>query len=125
MAWAIGVWSTHLFIKVLAQDPGTGAVPEWTLGAAFLMQLIMTAGESPIWKGKGQWWHIVVLVVDSVTNVGGFFFYVTRLDQTDSWEAFNLGLGMTGGLAPLAALIVSLVFGVLVAATPEFLWRQK
>ena len=125
MAWAIGVWTTHIFIKVLAKDPNTGIVPEWTLGAAFAMQAIMTAGESPIWRGKGQWWHIIVLTVDSVINVGGFFFYVTRLDQTDSWSAFNTGLGMTGGLNPLAALIVSLVFGVLVAATPEFLWRQK
>ena len=89
------------------------------------MQAILTAGESPIWRGRGEWWHIVVLVVDSVTNVGGFFVYITRLDQTDSWAAFNTGLGMTGGLNPLAALIVSLVLGVLIAATPEFLWRQK
>lgn len=125
LAWSVGIWTTHLFLKVLTKDPVTGVTPEWTLGAALIMQAIMTAGESPIWRGKGEWWHIVVLAVDSVTNVGGFFVYITRLDQTDSWAAFNQGLGMTGGLQPLAALVVSLVLGVLVAATPEFLWRQK
>jgi hypothetical protein len=123
MAWGVGVWTTHLFLKVLTTD---GAGPaEWTIFGALILQLIMTAGESPLWRGKGQWWHIVVLAVDSVTNVGGVFVYITRLDQTDSWAAFNQGLGTTGGLNPLAALVVSLVIGVLIAATPEFLWRQQ
>ena len=119
LAWGVGVWTTHLFLQVLTTNA------EWTLGAALILQAIMTAGESPLWRGRGQWWHIVVLAVDSVTNVGGFFIYITRLDQTDSWAAFNQGLGTSGGLNPLAALIVSLVIGVLVAATPEFLWRQQ
>ena len=124
MAWCIGVWTTHLFIKILTRDPITETAPEWTLLAAIVLQAILTAGESPIWRGRGQWWHIIVLALDSVLNVGGFFVYVMRLDQTDSWAAFNKGLSMTGGLDPLAALIVSLVLGVLLAATPEFLWRQ-
>jgi hypothetical protein len=119
MAWAVGVWTTHLFLKVMTDSA------DWTLGAALVLQAIMTAGEGPLWRGKGQWWHVIVLAVDSVTNVGGFFIYITKLDQTDSWAAFNAGLGTSGGLNPLAALIVSLVIGVLVAATPEFLWRQQ
>jgi hypothetical protein len=119
-----GVWTTHLFLSVLIRDSATGNAADWTLFAAFIMQSIMTAGESPLWRGKGRWWHIVVLAIDSVTNVGGVFAYITRLDQTDSWGAFNTGLGTSGGLNPLAALILSLVIGVLIAATPEFLWRQ-
>jgi hypothetical protein len=122
-AWFIGVWTTHMFLKVLIKDEG-GNPADWALFAAFVMQLIMTFGESPLWRGKGRWWHIAVLAFDSVTNVGGFFSYIMRLDQTDSWAAFNTGLGTSGGLNPLAALIVSLVIGILVAATPEFLWRQ-
>lgn len=118
LAWCVGVWTTHEFLKVLTGNA------EWTLGAALLLQAILTAGESPIWRGRGEWWHIVVLGFDAVTNVGGFFAYVMRLDQTDSWAAFNQGLGTTGGLNPLAALVLSLVVGVLTAAAPEFLWRQ-
>jgi hypothetical protein len=124
LAWGIGVWTTHLFLKVLIVS-GDGNPADWTLFAAFLLQLILTAGESPLWRGQGQWWHIIVLVVDSVTNVGGFFAYIARLDQTDSWAAFNAGLGTSGGLNPLAALILSLGLGIITAAAPEFLWRQK
>jgi hypothetical protein len=124
LAWGIGVWTTHLFMGVLTRgDSGNPA--DWTLFAALIFQAIMTAGESPLWRGKGQWWHMVVLAIDSVTNVGGVFVYITRLDQTDSWVAFNTGLGTTGGLNPLAALVVSLVVGVIIAAAPEFLWRQQ
>lgn len=119
LAWGVGVWTTYLFISVLTQDA------EWSLQAALIVQAIMTAGESPLWRGKGRWWHIVVLVIDAITNVGGFFVYVLRLDQTDSWEALNQGLGTSGGLDPLAALVLSLVLGVLTAAAPEFLWRQE
>lgn len=119
LAWTIGVWTTYEFLKVLT----SGA--EWTLGGALIAQAIMTAGESPLWRGKGRWWHILVLVLDSVTNVGGFFAYMMRLDQTDSWTAFNTGLGTSGGLNPLAALVLSLAVGVLTAAAPEFLWRQE
>jgi hypothetical protein len=119
LAWAVGVWTTHLFLGVLTDSA------DWTLGAALILQAILTAGESPLWRGKGQWWHVVVLAIDSVTNVGGVFVYITRLDQTDSWAAFNQGLGTSGGLNPLAALVVSLVVGVIIAAAPEFLWRQQ
>lgn len=119
LAWSVGVWTTHLFLGVLTENA------EWTLGAALILQLIMTTGESPLWRGKGRWWHGVVLAFDAITNVGGFFVYVMRLDQTDSWDAFNRGLGVTGGLDPLAGLVVSLVLGVLTAAAPEFLWRQE
>lgn len=119
LAWCVGVWTTHLFLQVLT----SGA--DWTLGAAIVLQAILTAGESPLWRGHGQWWHFLVLFFDAVTNVGGFFVYVMRLDQTDSWAAFNAGLGTTGGLNPLAALVLSLVLGVLTAAAPEFLWRQE
>lgn len=119
LAWTIGVWTTYEFLKVLSG----GA--EWTLAGALMAQAIMTAGESPLWRGRGRWWHILVLVLDSVTNVGGFFAYVMRLDQTDSWSAFNTGLGTQGGLNPLAALVLSLAVGVLTAAAPEFLWRQE
>jgi hypothetical protein len=119
LAWAVVVWTTHLFLKVMTIGE------DWTLLAALILQAILTAGESPLWRGKGQWWHMVILAVDSVTNVGGLFTYMTRLDQTDSWAAFNTGLGTTGGLNPLAALLLSLVVGILIAAAPEFLWRQQ
>lgn len=119
LAWSVGVWTTYLFLKVLTE----GA--EWTLWGALVLQLILTVGESPLWRGKGRWWHFVVLLFDATTNVGGFYVYVMRLDKTDSWDAFNAGLGTVGGLHPLAGLLVSLVLGVLTAAAPEFLWRQE
>lgn len=119
LSWAIAVYMTEKFISVLA--PGQQNL----IIAALLVQAIMTAAESPIWRNEGRWYNWTVLGIDTITNVGGLFVYITRLDQTDSWEAFNTGLGITGGLHPFAALVVSVVLGILLAATPEFLWRQK
>lgn len=118
-AWGIGVWTTHLFLNVLTSGL------QWTLVAAFLLQIVMTAGESPLWRGRVRWFNIVILILDAITNVGGFFSYLIRLDQTDSWAAFNAGLGLNGGISPLAALVVALALGIIVAATPAFLWRQE
>lgn len=118
-SWCVAVWTTTQFLAPLVGEEA-GTLVLW----AALLQAIMTWGEAPIWAGRPQWWHIAVLVLDTVTNIGGLFFFVIKIDQTDSWQAFNEGLSISGGINPLAALIVSAVLGVLLAATPEFLWRQ-
>lgn len=121
-SWCVAVWTTTEFIRPMSGLPqeATASLLLW----AALIQAVMTWGESPIWKAQGTWWNYGVLVIDVVTNVGGLFFFITRLDQTDSWRAFNQGLGTTGSLNSLAALFVSLVLGVMIAAAPEYLWRK-
>lgn len=121
-AWCVAVWTTQEFIAALIEAPPeqATAVVLW----AALIQAVMTWGESPIWNGRGQWWHYSVLLLDVITNIGGLFFFVMKLDRTDSWAAFNTGLGTSGGMNPFAALLVSAVLGVMVAAAPEFLWRK-
>jgi hypothetical protein len=121
-AWAVAVWTTESFFRVLA---GGGAFRGETFLAAILGQAIFTWAESPVWRGRGKWWGFTMLGIDSITNVGGLFVYILRLDQTDSWRAFNTGLGLTGGINPLAALIVSVVIGILLAAAPEYLWKGE
>jgi membrane protease YdiL (CAAX protease family) len=120
MSWCVAVYTTAAFIKPLTQ---AGAIADVLLWSA-LLQAVFTWGESAIWRGQGSWWNYAVLVLDTITNVGGIFFLVTRLDQTDSWAAFNQGLGTQGGLAPMAALLLSAALGIMVAAAPEFLWRK-
>jgi hypothetical protein len=119
MAWGVAVWTTQNFLAVMMDSQ------ESNLLVAFIIQAIFTVAESPIWAGRGRWYHITVLCIDTVTNVGGIFVYILKLDRTDSWAAFNAGLGTSGGMNPLAALILSIVIGILLAASPEFLWRQK
>jgi hypothetical protein len=119
MAWAVAVWTTQNFLEVMVPDSGNALL------VAFIVQAIFTVAESPLWAGRGRWYHIVVLGIDTITNVGGIYVYILQLDKTDSWAAFNAGLGTSGGMNPLAALLISIVVGVLLAATPEFLWRQK
>lgn len=120
MAWSVAVWATVEFLNGMTDTTGNQLI----LWAAFI-QAVMTWGESPVWSGKGRWWNFAVLAIDTIINIGGLFFFVLRLDRTESWEAFNLALGTTGGLNPLAALLVSAVLGVLLAASPEFLWKQS
>jgi hypothetical protein len=121
-AWGVAVWATEAFFRILA---GGGEFRGETFLAAVLGQCIFTWAESPVWRGKGEWWGFALLSIDTITNVGGLFVYMMRLDQTESWAAFNTGLGLTGGINPLAALIVSIVVGILLAATPEYLWKGK
>jgi hypothetical protein len=116
----VAVYTTAAFIRPLANVPNIADIILW----AALLQAVFTWGESAIWKGQGSWWNYAVLVLDTLTNIGGIFFLVTRLDQTDTWRAFNSGLSTSGGLAPMAALLVSAALGILVAAAPEFLWRK-
>ena len=119
VAWCVGVWTTAQFLTpMVGEGPGT-------VLAAFIAQALLTAGESPIWRGQGTWWNVLVLVIDDVTNIGGFFVYLLRIDQTDSWAAFNQAFETSSTMNPLTALTVSIVFGVLVAAAPEYLWREK
>lgn len=119
MAWGVAVWTTQNFLEVMVPDPSNALV------VAFIVQAIFTVAESPLWANRGRWYHAVVLALDVITNVGGIYIYILQLDKTDSWAAFNAGLGTSGGMNPLAALLISIVVGVLLAATPEFLWRQK
>lgn len=119
MAWSVSVWTTQNFFEVMVPDAGNALV------VAFVVQSIFTAAESSIWKNRGRWYNFVILALDTITNVGGLYVYILQIDKTDSWAAFNAGLGTTGGMNPLAALILSIVVGMLLAATPEFLWRQK
>jgi hypothetical protein len=119
-SWCVAVYTTAAFLKPLAQVEAIADVVLW----AALLQAVFTWGESAIWRGQGSWWNYAILVLDTITNVGGIFFLVTRLDQTDSWKAFNEGLSTSGGLAPMAALLLSAALGIMVAAAPEFLWRK-
>lgn len=119
-AWGVAVWATVEFLNGLTDTTGN----QLFLWAAFL-QAVMTWGESPVWSGKARWWNIAVLAIDTIINIGGLFFFVLRLDKTESWEAFNQALGTTGGINPLAALVVSAMLGLLLAASPEFLWKQS
>jgi hypothetical protein len=122
-AWCVAVWTTMEFLKPLV-GVADGQEATAVLLSSALIQAIFTWGESPIWNGRPRWWHFAVLALDTITNIGGLYFFVMKIDQTDSWRAFNEGLSTTGDLNPFAALVVSAVLGILLAATPEFLWRQ-
>jgi len=121
-SWCVAVWTTQEFLQPLvgSESAAGAALVLW----AALMQAVFTWGESPIWKAQGSWWNYGVLVLDVITNVGGLYFFVTKIDDTDSWRAFNEGLSTTGSLNPLAALALSIVLGVMIAAAPEYLWRK-
>lgn len=118
LAWSLGVWTTYQVIIVITNDAS------WGFPVALFLQAVFTKAESPIWKGKGEWYNYVILCIDTVFNVGGLFIHITRLDQTASWQAFAQGLGLSGSMSDFSALVVSLFVGILVAATPEFLWKQ-
>lgn len=120
LAWVVAWWTTTEFLTPITEGAN------WTPLAALILQAIFTGSESAIWAGKGRWYNWLMLAIDVITNIGGLYFYMTRLDKTDSWAAFQQGLSAPpGGVEPLTALIISVIAGVLLAAAPEMLWKSQ
>lgn len=120
IAWLTGCWATYNFLSVMIVSEALVC-----LGSALLLQAVFTASETTIWKGQGNWFHWGLLVIDILTNIGGIYEAMKKLDRTDAWKALSDGiLGTVTTITPGTALAVSAALGLLIAASPEFIWKQ-
>lgn len=118
------IWTVGAVMTYAAFDQISG----WSPGTLFIMtvvaQVILTLGQSPVWRGRGNLMSYTCLVVDAVINFGGVMAFMVNVDQMGSVQSLGatffgwageLPLPLKGGLA--------LFFAAVIAGLPEFLWR--
>jgi hypothetical protein len=118
------IWGLGTFMTYAALDQ----MSDWSRGSLFMLaigiQIVLTLGQSPIWKGRGNAIGYTCLAVDSMFNFGGVMAFMVNIDQVGSVRAmaatfFEMDSGMP---MPLKGLI-ALFFAAIIAGLPEYLWK--
>jgi hypothetical protein len=117
--WGLSCYATYQFVVSLA---GEGPA---SLAVALIAQAAFTFGESPVWRGDFNAVGLIALAVDTFTNIGGLFYYIGKLEESTSWQAFTSTFGATSDVSGYTQLFLSIVVGVMLAAAPEALWKQS
>lgn len=120
LVWFGAVYTTYLALASL--QSGT----PWfiSLGMAVATQFVLTVAERPILNGRPTWFTAGVLIIDALVNAGGLFPLLRNIGKTPTAQ-----MVAAGGIAPnvdmLPAILLSVIFGLIIAAAPEALWRMK
>lgn len=137
MAWLFSAFTTSALIESVRNYAyGIPSVPSdsvlsWfvnlALGgylmAAVAVQLLLTLAESPIWKGqKGTIVSWTFLIIDTLVNAAAIFPFVRVLDKTPVWYMIVTSFESDATYHPLAALVLTLFLGAVMAGAPEKLW---
>jgi len=120
--WMLGAYLTGIGIMQMRVVP---EVPSMAIGIG--VQLAMTFLESPIWRRwQITWVTGVALFFDAFFNFGGIWQFASKLDQTNAWASIVDASQMSQqqGLPQLAKIGIAIALSVVLAATPEYLWRE-
>ena len=121
VVWLAGVGLTATALLAMLVN-----VPVWlAVTVAVVAQGILTWSERAVWRGKPTSVGIGALILDVLMNAGGVFAYVRNIGDTPTVTMLMEAFGLTGDVSPIAAMIVSLVIGFLIAAAPEEFWSRK
>jgi hypothetical protein len=99
--------------------------PDYAILAALGVQAVLTLLESRIWQGKGGGLEWIALGIDILINMGGTWQWIKHIDKTPPWTMMRETLGAPERLSSWALLGVALVIAVLLAYSPEGIWRQR
>lgn len=119
--WAVACVTTYQLVGALRPDLSL----RYMIAAAIGAQVIFTWLEKPVLRGKPNKVSSAVLLLDTITNAGGIFPMAMRAPETPAAQMLIAAFHMSPTMSPLAALILSLVAGFLLAAAPEAVWRWK
>src|SRR5262245_55778431 len=100
---------------------------DWRLQVAIGvgLQAIFTALERPVLHGKPNRISVIVLGIDALINAGGVFPYAMRMGGTPTAQMVSAATALQPQMTPWAAIGVSVLIGVLLAAAPEAVWRWR
>jgi hypothetical protein len=128
VVWWLGVAATHQLLTALGVAPQGGVFSPalWAgIAIAIATQALLTVLERPVLLGRPNSVSLAVLGVDTLINAGGVFPFALRLGATPTGEALAAAAGQPALVSPGVALLVSLVAGFILAATPEAAWRWR
>ena len=90
-----------------------------TLLIGILVELILYKGKALLWEGRRQdAWGLACLVLDTITNAGGLYPSMMRLNDAQVWKMFAEAFTLGDDMRSLPALILALVAGFLLAVAP-------
>lgn len=125
VAWGIGAYFTWRFFN--AASPATGAI--LAALAAIVVQWVLTLVERPLWRklagrpgGRMAPLAAFVTVIDGLLNGAGIYPVAGRIAQTEVGKMIADGLQVEPTLSTRGAILVALILGLIIAATPEALW---
>ncbi len=119
--WLAGAWTTYLLISRMVD----GQV--WYASAieSMIIQGFLTALESPVWRRRAGPVNVAAVVVDTLANAGGIFPFMENIGATPPAQMFIKAFQLDGNISPIVAVSLALVFGFILAAGPEALWRWE
>jgi hypothetical protein len=118
------IWGLGTFMTYRALDQ----MSDWTNGTIFMiaigLQIALTLGQSPVWRGRGHIIGYACLAIDAIFNFGGVLSFVINMDQMGSIHAmastfFEMDSEMPGPMKGVIALFIA----ALIAGLPEYLWK--
>ena len=119
--WAVACVTTYQLVQALRPDLELRMLIAAAIGA----QVLFTWLEKPVLRGKPNKISSAVLLLDTLTNAGGIFPMALRAPETPPAQMLIAAFHLAPTMPPLGALLLSLVFGFLLAAAPEAVWRWK
>ncbi len=111
------------FQLIAALTPGMAL--EYQAGIALMSQIVLTWMERPVLHGKPNKMSGAALLIDTLVNAGGAFPFALRVSATPTAQMVSMAAGLSNEVTPLAAMVVALVAGLLLAAAPEAVWRWR
>lgn len=122
---AVVIWLIGTVMTYAALDQMTDWEGGKTLMAAVALQVVLTVGQSPVWRGRGGVISYVMLAVDAVINFGGTMAILANIDQMGSVQAITATfLDYSGDWPGWLKGLLALVAAAFVAGLPEFLWHM-
>lgn len=97
----------------------------YQIGMGVLLQVIFTALERPMLNGKPNKVSGIVLLLDTLINAGGIYPFALRVSATPTAQMITTAFNMSSAVSPMAAFLLALLFGFLLAAAPEAVWRWR
>lgn len=119
--WVVACITTYQFVGALRPDLDQ----VYMAGTAISVQLVFTWLERPFLRGKPNKISTSILALDTMTNAGGVYPLALRAPETPAAQMIIAAFSMEPSITPLAAMILSLVAGFLLAAAPEAVWRWR
>ena len=121
LLWGIACVTTWQLVTAVTP----GAVWGFQVGCGIALQVVFTALERPILRGRPNRISTAVLLIDTLVNAGGIFPFAMRMSATPTAQMISAAFNMSPQMTPLAAFAVSILLGFLLAAAPEAVWRWR
>lgn len=119
--WALACVTTWQLVA--AVTPGMD--PRYQIGIGIALQAIFTALERPVLRGRPNKVSALVLLLDTLVNAGGIFPFALRMSATPTAAMVSQTFSLSPQMSPVAAFVVALILGFLLAAAPEAVWRWR